>query len=92
MINWLVSSNRQKHLLIGLAIFFATLFKGVIDGTTIVNNAILGSFITLTNMLSVEYGQKTCGSKFDWLDVLAGTLIPFVLTIIIFILFILNKI
>lgn len=56
MMNWLVISNRWKHLLIGLAIFFATLFKGVIDGTTIVNNAILGSFITLTNMLSVEYG------------------------------------
>lgn len=42
--------------------------------------------------VSVDYGQHTAGSKFDWLDVLAGTLIPFVITIIILILFILNKI
>lgn len=38
-------------------------------------------------MLCVEYGQKTCGSKFDWLDVLAGCLVPLVLTAAICVLY-----
>ena len=38
-------------------------------------------------MMAVEYGQKTCGSKFDWLDVLTGCLVPLVLTAVFCVLY-----
>lgn len=32
-------------------------------------------------MISVEYKDRLQGNKFDWLDILSGSIIPIVLTI-----------
>lgn len=56
-------------------------------GDDIIMAAFRALLIVVMAMMAVEYGQKTCGSKFDWLDVLAGCLVPLVLTAVFCVLY-----
>lgn len=81
--SWLTESNRPKHIHAGLIIYFTwmmfpILFSGYIDLASV-----QASCVVLIAMMCLEYGQYTAGSKFDWLDILAGCLTPFVLTLIL---------
>lgn len=42
---------------------------------------VIASISSITHMISVEYKDKLQGNKFDYLDVLAGSIIPVILTI-----------
>lgn len=80
---WLIESNRQKHALLGLVIYGLWILFFALQGVSIYAAAVTGLCCVTVAMLAVEYGQKTCGSKFDWLDVVAGDLIPTIITMII---------
>lgn len=42
---------------------------------------VIASISSITHMISVEYKDKLQGNKFDYLDILAGSIIPVILTI-----------
>ena len=44
-------------------------------------SVIIASISSITHMISVEYKDRLQGNKFDWLDILSGSIIPIVLTI-----------
>lgn len=94
--DWLKESNRMSHLKVGFAIwvvamFFACSILSMFEEVTnfelmqaqaiTTTCALLADFSVFIAMCSVEYTQKLCGNKFDWLDVLAGCLIPIILTL-----------
>ena len=42
---------------------------------------VIASISSITHMISAEYKDKLQGNKFDYLDILAGSIIPVILTI-----------
>lgn len=84
---WLSESNRMKHLKVGLVIYALWMVVPCLRGGDMIIAALRALCVVAIAMLCVEYGQKTCGSKFDWLDVLAGCLVPLVLTAAICVLY-----
>lgn len=42
---------------------------------------VIASISSITHMISVEYKDRLQGNKFDYLDILAGSIIPVILTI-----------
>lgn len=102
--NWLRESNRLSHLKVGLAIWIVvmlfgcailSMFEEVTDFKLMqaqaitVTCALLADLSVFIVMCAVEYVQKSSGiGIWDWLDILAGILIPLIITffIVIFIL------
>lgn len=104
ILNWLNESNRLSHLKVGFAIWVVVMLFGcsILSMFEQVTNfelmqaqaitttcALLADFSVFIAMCSVEYTQKLCGNKFDWLDILSGCLIPIIITIIIIVIAIL---
>lgn len=99
--NWLRESNRLSHLKFGFAIFvlmmllgcsILSMFEEVTSFEPVQVEAItftcslLSTISVFIAMCAVEYTQKTSGiGKWDWLDILAGCLIPVLITIIVLI-------
>lgn len=97
--SWLKESNRLSHMYVGFAIYAVLMllaigvlscFEQVTDFTGIQGTAIVFTctFLCVMSvfiaMCAVEYVQKVSGvGKWDWLDVLAGMLVPVLLTVII---------
>lgn len=90
---WLTESNRLKHLIFGVLIFvsmtvvqmlcYEILVPQVLDIKRIYLIIPINALITtLIAMCSVEYIQKSIGGKWDWLDILAGILVPLILLLI----------
>ena len=80
IINWFKQSNRYKHLLTGILIYiFYTVLLTLLNNS-LLTSSIVGTISAITHMISVEYKDKLYGSKFDWKDILAGSIIPFSLT------------
>ena len=71
LFNWLIESNRLKHIAAGAVITATTSLLTaffVCDLCLIANNCF---YVSLVAGLSVEYKDHLYGNKFDWLDVLA---------------------
>lgn len=98
LINWLKESNRLSHLKVGfgiwvLIVLINLVMYGFSEGTLDFNDkqceiltliGIVNADINvLASMCSVEYTQKLCGNKWDWLDILAGCLPGILLTLVI---------
>lgn len=96
--NWLKESNRLSHLKVGFAIWalfmlfslsMCSFFENNVElnntyGKMMVLLSTFGAdFSMLSSMCSVEYAQKLCGNKWDWLDILAGCLSGIILSLII---------
>lgn len=100
--DWLKESNRTSHLYVGFALWallmllgigILSFFEQVTDFTDMQGMsiamvcAILSDAAVFIAMCSVEYTQKLCGNKFDWLDVSAGCLAPVIITVVITIIY-----
>ncbi len=82
---WLTENNRPRHILAGVVIYTLWMVVPSLRGDDIIMAAFRALLVVVMAMMAVEYGQKTCGSKFDWLDVLAGCMIPMLATLILLI-------
>lgn len=83
LFGWLKVSNRPKHLKAGIVILVLWLIcTQVLTSMTILQSSFTGLICVLVAMCSVEYIQKTSGGVWDWLDVIAGVLIPVIVTLI----------
>lgn len=101
MFRWLKESNRLTHLYAGFAIYvLGLLLAGIVlccynhtidfaqsqADSMLVTASLLSLFSVFASMCSVECIQTVSGvGKWDWLDVLAGVLVPAIITIVIFI-------
>lgn len=99
MLSWLKESNRLSHIKIGFVIWVLLMLLtaailSFFDGSAgfsyaqslsiAVTSSIISDAVVFICMCSVEYIQKSSGiGKWDWLDVLAGCLVPLILTILI---------
>lgn len=97
--SWLKESNRLSHMYVGFAIYvLGLLLAGIVLGcynhtidftqsqadSMLVTTSVLSLFSVSASMCSVECIQTVSGvGKWDWLDVLAGVLVPVLLTVII---------
>ena len=83
LFEWLKISNRSKHVKAGIIIFIIWItVVQTLTSMSILQTVFTGTCCVFVAMCSVEYIQKTSGSKWDWLDVLAGILVPGILTLI----------
>lgn len=105
ILNWLKESNRLSHLKVGFAIWIVVMlfgcsilsmfeqvtnFKAMQAQAIAITCALLADLSVFIAMCSVEYVQKSSGiGKFDWLDILAGVIIPLILTIVIVVIYLL---
>lgn len=80
---WLRESNRYKHTIMGIVIYPLFMLLSYSSGSSLIFSSIIGLLVTLACMVSVEYKDKLVGNKFDLLDILAGVLVPIILTLII---------
>lgn len=82
---WLKESNRPKHIIVGTIIFagWMALCMGMLNMDSI-RSCITGVMTVLTSMCACEYKDRTNGGKWDWLDIVAGCIIPIIITILIF--------
>ena len=90
MLKWLKESNRLKHLLCGAIIAVVGISIAIILDFASVKPLFIYSILVLyavaVAMCSVEYIQAHSGiGRWDWLDILAGVIPPFILIFIIFI-------
>ena len=86
LFGWLKISNRPKHLKAGIMIFVLWIVcTMILTNMTMIQSAFTGLVCVLVAMCSVEYIQKTSGGKWDWLDILAGIIVPGILTILLWI-------
>lgn len=96
MFSWLKESNRLSHMYVGFAIYvLGLLLAGIIlsfynhtfdftqsqADSMLVTTSVLSLFPVFSSMCSVEYTQKLCGNKFDWIDILSGCMIPTIITL-----------
>lgn len=82
LFNWLLVSNRYKHLIIGVVILAIWIPACLILGMTWLQSVITGFATVTIAMASCEYKDKAHGCKWDWLDILAGALVPIILLFI----------
>lgn len=78
LINWFKQSNRYKHLILGLQITtFYILLLGLLfnneELSTKIEIVSVANLSNFTHMCAVEYKDKLAGNKFDWNDIIAGT-------------------
>lgn len=98
ILNWLKESNRLSHLKVGFAIWIVvmligcsmlSMFEEVTDFELMQAQAItitcslLADLTVFISMCSAEYVQKICGNKWDWLDILAGCILPVIITVVV---------
>ena len=85
LFEWLKISNRPKHLKAGIIIFIIWIGSVLLLTTmTILQAALTGAICVFVAMCAVEYIQKSIGGKWDWLDILAGILLPIIVVLIIY--------
>ena len=82
---WLTESNRPKHLKVGSLIYAMWMLYMLYFDSSLIFASVTALGAVFLAMVSVDYGQRTTGSKFDWLDVLAGCMIPMLATLILLI-------
>ena len=79
-------SNRSKHVKAGIAIYIVMIMSQLFVGISYDSMWPYSIVATIAvAMASVEYIQKSIGGKFDYLDILAGCIIPVALSLILMI-------
>ena len=85
LINWFKQSNRNKHLYMGILIYLVYILLTIglllLTEDIILISTVIATISSITHMISVEYKDRLQGNKFDWLDILSGSIIPVLLTI-----------
>ena len=85
LISWFKQSNRYKHLYMGILIYIVyvllTIGLMLLTKDIVLISIVIASISSITHMISVEYKDRLQGNKFDYLDILAGSIIPVILTI-----------
>ena len=85
LFEWLKISNRPKHLKAGIIIFIIWIGSVLLLTTmTILQATLTGTICVFVAMCAVEYIQKSIGGEWDWLDILAGVLLPIIVVLIIY--------
>lgn len=83
---WLKISNRPKHVKAGIIIFIVWIAVVLtLTSISILQTVFTGTCCVFVAMCSVEYIQKISGGKWDWLDILAGILVPGIITFLFWI-------
>lgn len=78
-------SNRGKHLIAGALIYAVVLSLCLVLNVQYLKGTIIALIATLIAACAVEYKDKSWGGKFDWLDIVATILVPVLVSIILFI-------
>lgn len=65
-----------QHYVCGAIIFSLIYCLVYMSASEVISSATSASLATLIAMLTAEYKDKKHGSKFDWLDILAGMIHP----------------
>lgn len=68
-------------LLIYLVYVLLTIGLMLLTKDIVLISIVIASTSSITHMISVEYKDKLQGNKFDYLDILSGSIIPVILTI-----------
>lgn len=79
-------SNRSKHVKAGIAIYIVMILSQLFIGVSYDDMwpySIVATISVAIAMASVEYIQKSIEGKFDYLDILAGCIIPIALSLIL---------
>lgn len=74
--SWLLTSNRLKHLYVGSVLWVLWVLLGAAMSLSGIQIAITGFVMVYIAMCSVEFKDKAYGGAWDWLDILAGVLVP----------------
>ena len=79
-------SDRSKHVKAGTAVYIVMILSQLFAGVSYDNVWPYSIAATISAvMASVEYIQKSIGGKFDRPDILAGCIIPVVLSLVLMI-------
>lgn len=89
VVAWYATSNRGKHAKAGGIIFACMTILGLFCGTAIIGSIVIATASVWIAMASVEYKDKLCGNKFDWLDIVAGMTVPVVIDIVLLFIYLL---
>lgn len=68
-------------LLIYIVYILLTIGLMLLTKDIVLISIVIASISSITHMISVEYKDKLQGNKFDYLDILSGSIIPVILTI-----------
>lgn len=68
-------------LLIYIVYVLLTIGLMLLTKDIVLISIVIASISSITHMISVEYKDKLQGNKFDYLDILSGSIIPVILTI-----------
>lgn len=74
--SWLLTSNRLKHLYVGSVLWVLWVLLGAAMSLSGIQIAITGFVMVYIAMCSVGFKDKAYGGAWDWLDILAGVLVP----------------
>ena len=81
--NWFNKSNRKEHMYLGTVIYIISFLFCLILSISIINCAIISTFVVFGCMASVEYKDKRYGNKFDWSDIISGMIFPTIVSFVI---------
>ncbi len=81
--NWLQESNRPNHLKMGAIILALWVPFCLLLGMTVCQSAITGLATVSIAMASCELKDKAHGGAWDWLDILAGVLVPIAVCLLV---------
>lgn len=68
-------------LLIYIVYVLLTIGLMLLTKDIVLISIVIASISSITHMISVEYKDRLQGNKFDYLDILSGSIIPVILTI-----------
>lgn len=80
---WMTESNRPEHLWAGLMVFTMSLQFFLLLDLPVVKAAAGALFVSAVAAATKEYTDYLHGDVFDWLDLLATVLLPFIVTLIL---------
>lgn len=82
---WLLEGNRWKHLFSGLVIFGLWYIAFSLMGMDKILSGTSGLVCVFVAMCSAEYAQKYAGGEWDWLNILAGCIVPIIVELLLFV-------
>lgn len=81
---WMKESNRPKHIGAGAAILFVWLvFCILLLKMSVRDSSVTGLLSVTIGMCSCEFKDKKYGGGWNWLDIAAGCIVPFVVVLIV---------
>lgn len=81
---WMKESNRPKHIGAGAGILLVWLaFCIFLLGMGLFESSVTAFLSVLVGMCSCEFKDREYGGVWDWLDVAAGCVVPFVVVLVV---------